>query len=562
VTVEIGEHGAIHALTAVTCKDQRVIGLGCMRLSTEPARDEAAALALLGAALDAGITLLDTADAYCLDAAEAGHNERLVARAATGRRGVEIATKIGLVRPGGRWENDGRARHLAAACEASRAALGVETIDLLQLHAPDPRVPLATSVRALAALREAGKARAIGLCNVSRAQLDEACAIAAIDAVQIRFDDDLVRACLARGIRVLAYRPLGGVAGVARLARDPLLVEIAVRHGATPAEVQLAWLASRGVTPLPGPTRLETARSCAAAARLALDVEDRARLDERLRPRPVAVAVPRGEVVLIAGTPAAGKSTLAADFVAAGYERLNRDLRGGSLDGLAQELERRIAAGGRRFVLDNTYATRRARATALAAAARHGLGARCILLDTSLEDAQWNACERMLAAHGRLLGPEEMKARREPPPRALFEFRRTFEPPAADEGFTEIETRRFVRRVDAARAGRAMLLSLDGPAWDRDRLAALRADGWKLLGFAWRPDGGGAPAAHDLLDDVVVCPHPGGPPICWCRKPIPGLAVSLIVRHGLDPARCVVAGAATLDRTLAGRMGMAWTGSI
>jgi aryl-alcohol dehydrogenase-like predicted oxidoreductase len=132
------------------------IGVGCMRLSTEPDRDDAKSLAVLHAALDAGVTLFDTADAYCWNEREHGHNERLIARAlATGtgdRSRVQVATKGGLTRPDGRWEADGRAKHLAARCEESRLALGVDRIHLYQLHAPDPRTPLSTSVRALAAL--------------------------------------------------------------------------------------------------------------------------------------------------------------------------------------------------------------------------------------------------------------------------------------------------------------------------------------------------------------------------------------------------------------------------
>src|SRR5262245_57070324 len=124
-----------------------VIGLGCMRLSTEAGRDDARSLAVLAAALDVGIALFDTADAYALDDHDIGHNERLVAHACAGRR-IEVVTKGGLVRPDGAWVANGRARHLGAAARASRERLGV--IDLYLLHAIDPRVPLATSVRALA----------------------------------------------------------------------------------------------------------------------------------------------------------------------------------------------------------------------------------------------------------------------------------------------------------------------------------------------------------------------------------------------------------------------------
>ena len=147
-----------------------------MRLSTEREpngrqRDEAHAVRVLHAAFDDGVTFLDTADAYCLDDSEAGHNERLIARAMAtwsgDRSRLVVATKGGLTRPRGEWVPDGRGRHLRAACEASLRALGMERIHLYQLHAPDPRTPLSTSVRALAALRNEGLIERVGLCNVN-----------------------------------------------------------------------------------------------------------------------------------------------------------------------------------------------------------------------------------------------------------------------------------------------------------------------------------------------------------------------------------------------------------
>src|SRR3954467_15181865 len=122
-----------------------MIGLGCMRLSTDAARDPGRGRSVLEAALAAGATLLDTADAYALDDADAGHNERLIAEVVAGRP-IEIVTKGGLVRPGGAGLANGRARHLAAAAGASRDRLGVAAIDLYLLHAIDPRTPFATSV--------------------------------------------------------------------------------------------------------------------------------------------------------------------------------------------------------------------------------------------------------------------------------------------------------------------------------------------------------------------------------------------------------------------------------
>src|SRR5262245_12781672 len=165
------------------------MGLGAMRLSTERDRDESTAIRVLHEAFDAGVTFVDTANAYCWDDSERGHNERLIARALaswTGDRGgIRIATKGGLTRPDARWEADGRAKHLIRACEESCRALGVERLHLYQLHAPDPRTPLSTSVRALAGLKRDGRIESIGLCNVTVGQIEEARRIVDIDAIQV-----------------------------------------------------------------------------------------------------------------------------------------------------------------------------------------------------------------------------------------------------------------------------------------------------------------------------------------------------------------------------------------
>ena len=200
------------------------LGLGCMRLSTEADRDDERSVNLLHAAFDAGITLLDTADAYCLDDSETGHNERLIARALStwqgDRAAIKVATKGGMTRPDGRWEPDGRATHLRAACERSCRALGVDRLALYQLHAVDPRTPLATSVRALAALQRDGLIETIGLSNVTVSQIDEARRIAEIRAIQVELsvwhDEHLLSGvaeyCVAHGLTLLALsvRPSRG----------------------------------------------------------------------------------------------------------------------------------------------------------------------------------------------------------------------------------------------------------------------------------------------------------------------------------------------------------------
>jgi aryl-alcohol dehydrogenase-like predicted oxidoreductase len=289
------------------------------------------------------------------------------------RSSVEVATKGGMRRPRGAWVADGKAKHLRAACEASREALGVATIDLYQLHVVDPKTPLETSVRALAALQSEGKVRRVGLCNVTVSQIRVARAIVSIDSVQVSlsvWDDDNLRNgvaeyCRDEGIRLIAYRPLGGDRAL-RLTNDETLRRIADRHASTAQELALAWLSDLGAVPIPGATRIETARSSERALHIVLDDDDRRTLDARFSGR--LLRVPRaqrrpshvgGDVVLVMGMPAAGKSSLAQELVAAGYQRLNRDERGGTLSALARALDAGLAGGERRWVLDNTYPTRR-----------------------------------------------------------------------------------------------------------------------------------------------------------------------------------------------------------
>ena len=590
--------------------------MGCMRLSTERDRDEARAIDVLQAALDAGVTFLDTADAYCWDAGDVGHNERLIARALAtwkgDRSGILVATKGGLTRPQGDWVADGRARHLAAACEASRRALGVERIDLYQLHAPDPRTPFSTSVRALAALKRDGLIEQLGLCNVNVGQIEEARRITDIAAVQVELsvwhDDNFLSGvaeyCVTNGIRLIASRPLGGVPRGRRTRSEPILADVAARHGATPFEIALAWLIdlSDAIGPIPGPTRVETAASLARARAIRLTDEDRALLDDRfpaghiLRRSRAAAPVQRaasreaGEVVLIMGLPGAGKSTAAGGFVEQGYARLNRDEDGGSLRALLPAVDRLIESGCSRIVLDNTYVSRKSRAALIQTAAKRGLPVRCIWLSTSLEDAQVNAAWRMVEKFGRLPGPDEMRQTVKHDvsafgPAVQFRYQRELEPPHPSEGFSRIETVPFERTRASSFTNRAVIVWCDGVltrqkmfspadvevfAERGDVLRRFAQDGWRVLGLGWQPaiaeqhvtavqvEAGYArmQALLGVAMDVLYCPHGGGPPVCWCRKPLPGLGVVFIQRYRLDPSRCLYVGNGPQDPGFARRLGM------
>ena len=526
-----------------------------MRLSTDEDANEARAAATVAAALEAGITVFDTACSY-------GGNERLLAAVLRGSDRARIVTKGGMTRAGGGWVPDGRAKTIRADCQASLEALDGLPVDVYLIHAPDPSTPWPTSVRALARLLDDGLVRRIGLANVNRRQLDEALELAPVAAVQVALSplDDRARRggvlerCEELGIALMAHSPLGGVRRAGRLAHDPALTDIAEARGATPEEIALAWLLglSPVVVPIPGARRPETARSAARAATITLNRRERAAIRPALRTR--ARGARRGEVVVVMGIPGAGKSRIAAGYEARGYLRLNRDERGGSLRTLGEALEELLARGARRVVLDNTYLTRAARSYALEAAAAHHVPARCVWLDTPLAQAQVNVVERLLDRVGHLPEPEELRAlAREPGlllPTSQMRAVRELEPPSADEGFAGVDRIAFERASAPGRAGVFVAASALGGWQPVD-------DTLPHLVFDWRPDGGRLEAGGM---ETAVCTHGAGPPVCWCRPPLPGLILEFARRHGVDPARSTLVGTSAAHRTLARTLGAQYVG--
>ncbi len=263
------------------------IGLGGMPLSIEGRPDRERAVATVHAALDAGITLIDTADSYHWHAGEIGHNEALVADALATYGGdadaVLVATKGGRGRPGdGSWTVTGTPSHLRNACEGSLKRLGVDAIGLYQLHKPDEAVPWAESVGAIKDLADEGKIRLAGVSNVSSAQILEAREILGDKLVSVQNEhspaqlvhEPELALCTELGLAYLPWGPLGGIDGATAFHA------VAEERGVSPQRVCLAWLLAKSpsMIAIPGSTRPVTIRDSAAAADLVLTAEDLARL--------------------------------------------------------------------------------------------------------------------------------------------------------------------------------------------------------------------------------------------------------------------------------------------
>ncbi|MFF3002213.1 aldo/keto reductase [Kitasatospora sp. NPDC057940] len=279
------------------------IGLGAMPLSIEHRPDEARAIATVHAALDAGVTLVDTADSYHWHAGEAGHNELLIARALSRYGGdtsqILVATKGGRGRPGdGSWTVTGTPAHLKQAAEASAKRLGVDAIGLYQLHKPDPAVPWAESVGALRELLDAGTIRAAGISNVSAAQIRQAHQILGdgLASVQnqyspgVRDSEPELRLSEQLGLAFLPWSPLGGIS---RSSLDgpsgPTSIgtafhRIAAERGVSPQQIALAWLLahSPAMIPVPGASRPASITDSARAVELRLNTRELVELEDVL----------------------------------------------------------------------------------------------------------------------------------------------------------------------------------------------------------------------------------------------------------------------------------------
>jgi HAD superfamily hydrolase (TIGR01662 family) len=296
------------------------------------------------------------------------------------------------------------------------------------------------------------------------------------------------------------------------------------------------------------------------------------------------------KVVIVMGYNASGKSTLVQEFVSAGYYRINRDLTGGTLEGQA-DLARSALDDGKDVVLDNTYPTIESRKSIIAATKSAKGTITCVWLATEFEDAQLNACLRMVAKYGRIIQPEEFKKLKDPncfPPAALFNYRKIFEKPTVTEGFDSVDKREFVRKWSSEYKNKAILLDYDGTLrvstgkeeWPEDPADVKVLDGrkevlqkyvdqgYRLLGVSNQSAIAKGLSTQKVIDcfkktnddlgfdiEYQFCPHRIPPVSCYCRKPHPAMGAFFIDKYKLNPAECIMVGDQTTDETFAERCG-------
>ena len=302
-------------------------------------------------------------------------------------------------------------------------------------------------------------------------------------------------------------------------------------------------------------------------------------------------------VLMIVGYPAAGKSSITKPYISEGFVCLNRDKAGGKIINLVPKMITALK-DGKDVILDNTFPTIESRKPFIEAAKKmeEPVKIKCIWLKTSIEDAQFNACIRMMEQRGKILSPEEIKIEKSPnlfPPVVLFKYKKEFQKPTVAEGFNLIEEREFVREFPSNWTNKAVLLDYDGtlrvskngnkwpvsvndialPPHARQLSEALdnfKNEGYIFLGATNQSIiAKGTMTEREVIDIIrdtnamwgldinyTICPHRVPPINCYCRKPMPGMAVEFFYKYKLDPRQCIMIGDMTSDKTFAKRSHM------
>lgn len=297
-------------------------------------------------------------------------------------------------------------------------------------------------------------------------------------------------------------------------------------------------------------------------------------------------------VTMIVGYPASGKSTLTKELSNKGATILNRDTEGGKVPDLLPKMES-LLQSKKDVVLDNLFPTIESRKPFIDLAKKHNTEIHCMVMGTSIEDAQFNAIQRAIKILGKFPSPEEIKKSKHPnifPPAVLFKYKKEFQKPSPIEGFTSIDTIKFVRQDDPSFTNKALILDYDGTLREciggngkfpvskeqieiklgrTEILEAYKKKGYRLLGVSNQSGIAKGELSYEkaveLFDytnkqlgidiEYKFCPHQSAPISCFCRKPMPGWGVDFILQHRLNRKECIFVGDMTTDKTFAARCG-------
>jgi len=276
--------------------DVYAVGLGAMPLSLAGRPEEAQALSVINAFVDGEGNFIDSANVYCVDDSDVGHNEKLIAKALSkleNTNNIIVATKGGLRRPKGAWTVDASPAWLRQSCEKSLIDLNTDSMFLYQLHAPDPDVPLTDSMGELARLKDEGKIQHIGLSNVTVEHIQLALSITNIMSVQNRcnlfertsFENGVVKFCEENNITFIAHSPVGGHFQHAQCADNSLLKNLAEKYEASAYQIMIAWLLNKSasILAIPGASKTSSIRDSLRATNVEFSEEDMQLLETEIK---------------------------------------------------------------------------------------------------------------------------------------------------------------------------------------------------------------------------------------------------------------------------------------
>lgn len=295
---------------------------------------------------------------------------------------------------------------------------------------------------------------------------------------------------------------------------------------------------------------------------------------------------------MVVGYPASGKSTVTKDLIKKGAVALNRDTEGGTIASLLPKLEA-LLKDGKDVVLDNTFPTVEVRKPFIDLAKKYNADVTCSLMSTSIEDAQFNVVQRAIGLIGKFPTPEAIKAAKHTnifPPTVLFKYKKEFQKPTTEEGFSKVELVKFIRKVNPEYINKALIVDYDGTLREcvggNDKypvnksqveikpnrtkvLQSYKDKGYILLGISNQSGVAKGEVADEVVNELFqytnqqlgidieyrYCPHQSAPISCYCRKPMPGIGVEFILKHKLNAKECIFVGDMTTDKTFAQRAG-------